>query len=150
MKTCSNCKVEKPLSEYAFKRRADGVVQSKCKPCYTAYNRKYYNTSDEQRDKQRKRIRAHKNRIKARYFVWKSKQKCSLCDESTPECLDLHHIDSTTKDKEIGRMLQDGSWSKLQREIDKCVVVCANCHRKIHAGHLQISARSITDNALAF
>lgn len=53
--------------------------------------------------------------------------------------LDFHHIDA--KGKEFGVSL-DGltrSWTRIKTELDKCVLLCANCHREIHAGILQPS-----------
>lgn len=150
MKTCSACKIEKPLSDFAFKRKADGVVQSKCKVCYTAYNRSYYQTDAIQRAKQRDRIKANKRLVKDQYIEWKKQQRCSQCDESSYECLDLHHLDPTVKDGNLSRMTQDATWNRIKQEIEKCVVVCANCHRKIHSGRITLTARSITDNAPVF
>lgn len=60
-------------------------------------------------------------------------QKCSKCNENHPGCLDFHHKDSSTKESGIARMLHDTkSKSTLLKEIAKCEVLCANCHRKHH------------------
>ncbi len=62
----------------------------------------------------------------------KLQHPCVLCGEDTPEVLDFHHLDPTQKDFTIGTAT-NYSWSKLKSEIEKCVVVCKNCHTKIHA-----------------
>ncbi len=87
---------------------------------------------------------------------WLREQKilgggCCRCGERDPECLDFHHIDPKTKRFTIGngtlsarereRLGQAGDYltclsvglGDLQREIAKCVLICANCHRKFHA-----------------
>lgn len=59
-------------------------------------------------------------------------QKCQ-CGESHPACIDFHHIDPTTKDRSIARILHDTrSKNTLLKELAKCVAICANCHRKLH------------------
>lgn len=67
--------------------------------------------------------------------------KCMICGyDRCLEALDFHHRDPQKKgfglsDKGITR-----SWEKTRKEIDKCVLVCANCHREIHAGITQLPA----------
>ena len=64
-------------------------------------------------------------------------QGCSLCGEADPVCLDAHHLDAGKKDLSIARMAtMRWSRARAQAELAKCVCVCANCHRKIHAGKL--------------
>lgn len=54
------------------------------------------------------------------------------CRENHPACLDFHHTDGD-KEVNIADATRTG-WSakRLQSEIEKCVIVCANCHRKMH------------------
>jgi len=55
---------------------------------------------------------------------------CVICWEARPVCLEFHHRDQTTKTFEpwIYRW-RDLSIEKLQVEINKCDVVCSNCHK---------------------
>lgn len=56
---------------------------------------------------------------------------CVDCGESDPIVLEFDHVDGDTKDRTVAKMVRDGvSEAKLQREMDKCVVRCANCHRR--------------------
>ena len=60
---------------------------------------------------------------------------CVLCPERRLLCLDMHHKDE--KDASIRRLVQDGaSEERLCQELDKCVVLCSNCHRVVHDGKL--------------
>ena len=61
---------------------------------------------------------------------------CVECGESCPVCLDFHHCNGK-KRKEISQLTAIGkSWEYILNEIKKCKVLCANCHRKMHAGLL--------------
>lgn len=64
----------------------------------------------------------------------KSDSKCSYCDCINLECLDFHHTDEN-KEQGIGAMIRDKSVSmeQLETEIKKCIILCSNCHRTLHA-----------------
>lgn len=73
----------------------------------------------------RKRLLTQKVRL------YKSSIGCS-CGERHPACLHFHHPDDN-KEKSISQALQWGwSWERLEIEMKKCVVMCANCHAKLH------------------
>ena len=57
---------------------------------------------------------------------------CIRCGVDDPVVLDWHHVDPAVKVAEIGTMAKEHGWDALMAELDKCVVVCANCHRRIH------------------
>lgn len=48
------------------------------------------------------------------------------------EVLEFHHLDPTKKDFGIASDGHCKSWEKVKKELDKCIMVCANCHREIH------------------
>lgn len=60
--------------------------------------------------------------------------KCNRCPEADFNCLDFHHTDPDEKDRTVATTIAWG-WSKkrILGEIEKCEVLCANCHRKLHA-----------------
>ena len=64
---------------------------------------------------------------------------CELCSEKDPVCIDFHHKDSSNKDYDVG-VMRDWSKDRIKEEIDKCIRVCSNCHRKIHAGRLTVNS----------
>lgn len=53
------------------------------------------------------------------------------CYHDEPAFFDFHHIDKTTKHREVKQIL-NGSWDKIMTEVDKCVMLCPNCHRERH------------------
>lgn len=56
------------------------------------------------------------------------------CGESDYCCLDFHHTDPSSKDLSVNSLVRKSNKQRLLKEFAKCDVVCANCHRKIHAG----------------
>lgn len=63
---------------------------------------------------------------------------CQVCGERSPEVLDFHHVDPSSKDRNVSRALSYSS-PTFFREIQKCAVVCANDHRRINKGTIDVS-----------
>src|SRR5690606_8656257 len=71
---------------------------------------------------------------------YKKTLKCLLCPESDIATLDFHHIDSTKKDVSVSNMIGSTySIERIKKEIEKCVVLCSNCHRKHHYYNTEIN-----------
>ncbi len=127
MRTCSSCKISKPLTEYN-----DTLTkkQSLCRECNKAYQKAHYIQNKPTYISNKKaREKANHDWLKE----YKSTLQCSRCPENNPVCLDFHHRDPETKLFGIGNDHYKVSLKKLQEEIAKCDVLCANCHRKEHA-----------------
>lgn len=61
--------------------------------------------------------------------------KCVMCGYSEHVgVLDFHHLDPSQKEFSIGAKGYTRSWERLRVELDKCILVCANCHREIELG----------------
>lgn len=59
--------------------------------------------------------------------------RCQICGyNKCQEALEFHHLESSGKDFGISDKGYTRSWEKIKGELDKCILVCANCHRKIH------------------
>jgi ribosomal protein L44E len=75
-----------------------------------------------------------RRRTKLRAVAWFG-GRCHGCDEAyPPPVFDFHHWDP--REKQFG-LATDGiarSWEKVLAELEKCVMLCANCHREVHAG----------------
>jgi len=77
-------------------------------------------------------ITKHRNR-KIQYLnEFKKTLNCGVCGEDRWWVLDFHHRDSTKKEKSISRMIREDSIEKVLIEIEKCDVLCSNCHRDFH------------------
>lgn len=60
--------------------------------------------------------------------------KCEICGyNKCNEALDFHHLDSTKKEFSLSDRNLSLDWPQIKNEIDKCILICANCHREIHA-----------------
>lgn len=66
------------------------------------------------------------------------KSGCLLCGENATCCLDFHHVDPKTKSFGIARRTLKYNAVKIREELAKCVVLCKNCHCKLHAGFVHL------------
>lgn len=137
MKICSICKTEKTLDSYNKNKAKTDGLNTICRSCSNIKSKEYYK---ENREHHKEVISQRNRRIrkdnKSKIDEVKSKG-CSKCNEKEICCLEFHHL--RDKDNDISIMVGTGvSWTKILEEISKCILVCANCHRKIHAGKIQI------------
>jgi hypothetical protein len=128
MKICTKCLIEKPLSEFSINKNKKDGLNYQCRSCQSKYHRQHYLKNKEKYIKQ-----AKTQRRKSTDILREIKKKCSICDENHPATLDFHHIDPSVKEIDLARAANNG-WSKnrLLKEIKKCIIVCRNCHAKIH------------------
>lgn len=135
-KICNTCGQEKPLSEFNFRDKNKGTYRAQCKNCLHKRKNELYNTKYRERYKDRikQNKNLHRQLIRQKIIELKS-CGCRICGEVDVCCLDFHHI----KDKsfEIGHSM-DVTLENLLKEVNKCVVLCANCHRKVHAGKIKL------------
>lgn len=93
------------------------------------------------KDRAKYNIRAvakRRKKIKAMAIEYKG-GKCQICGYCKyVGALDFHHKDETKKSFGLGTNGLTRSWAKTKVELDKCILVCANCHREIHGGLVQL------------
>ena len=66
--------------------------------------------------------------------------KCCFCGyDRCFSALDFHHVDESSKEFGLSQNGMTRSWKKTRKELNKCILVCSNCHHEIHAGLLQPS-----------
>jgi hypothetical protein len=64
---------------------------------------------------------------------------CKICGYSKyASALDWHHYNSETKRFNLTENPHRYSWTEILDEMDKCCILCANCHRAVTSGHLQV------------
>lgn len=137
MKICNKCKQNKALVDFnRNKCKIDGR-NNFCKECSKISSKKYYFLNKE---KHIQKTAERKARVileyKAKIREIKIKNPCLFCGESEPCCLDFHHL----RDKEhlVSKMVHEcRKWKAIEKEISKCILLCSNCHRKIHANLLE-------------
>jgi hypothetical protein len=75
------------------------------------------------------RKRIEKNR--QRFLAYKKTLSCDHCELSDHRVLEFHHIGD--KDLNVSKMVNHGyGWDRIQKEIEKCIPLCCNCHRLEH------------------
>ncbi len=68
--------------------------------------------------------------------------KCQICQNSYHfSCYDLHHRDPKLKNFTVGNFIGNLSYNKISEEVDKCDLICANCHRLLHYESYEIKTR---------
>jgi hypothetical protein len=114
-KICVSCNMEKPIGDfYQQKGRKNGTSQ--CRKCFNTYCSERWT---------QKKIEA---------ITYKG-GSCLDCNISYPKfpyvVFDFHHLDPDLKDVDWSK-LRLRSWDKITNELDKCILLCSNCHRIRH------------------
>ena len=95
-------------------------------------------TYADRREYMREAVKRRRKRLRemAREY---SGNKCMICGYNRcPGALDFHHRDPKKKEFGLSDRCLTRSWEKTKKEIEKCVLICANCHREVHAGITQL------------
>jgi hypothetical protein len=115
--------VKEHRTKRAVNKKTKELVSTKKAVPSTSKKGKTSNTNSSFSDR-RKALKAYVTKLK-------QDSKCVICGESDIACLDFHHIGS--KHDNVSDLVRRAvSIKVLQKEIDECIIVCANCHRKIH------------------
>ncbi len=125
-KTCSVCGKEKLLTEFHERKLSKDGRQSICRDCRKDVHRKHYKAN-----KKKYAMQTKKNRYRLRECINKIKDvPCTDCgNEYPPYVMDFDHVSDDKVDC-ISRMVNTAMGkATILREIDKCEVVCSNCHR---------------------
>jgi len=89
-------------------------------------------TPEERRAKNVIYVQRRREKIKSLSVEYKG-GKCEICGyNKCIDALEFHHINPEEKDFGIASKGYVRSWEKVKKELDKCMLVCANCHREIH------------------
>lgn len=127
MKTCSKCQEKKPYEDFHKNKATKDGYQGWCKVCLKAKVIEGQTKPTSYKSKQQKINRE---------FIWNYllEHPCENCGISDPRVMDFDHIEQSTKEAEINYLIPRASLETLKVEIDKCRVLCANCHR-IRSGY---------------
>jgi len=99
-------------------------------------------TYADRREYLKKAVTERRRKLKQKVVEYKG-GKCQICGYSKyVGAFDLHHYDERQKEFGLSSRGLTRSWEKIKAEADKCVLVCANCHREIHGGITQLPRRN--------
>jgi len=129
-KKCGKCELEKNLNEFTKNKSKKDGLNNYCKECNKTYQQEHYQNN---KGYYLDRKKVLKTSLKEFVNNIKMTAKCERCTENDIACLDFHHVNDYDKSFEVGWAINNGvSLETLQREIDKCIILCSNCHRKHH------------------
>jgi hypothetical protein len=116
LKTCRYCHKQYPETDFGVAATLPNKVyrRQKCRHCYRK-TKKLLIT------RQRKWVKEYK-----------IQKKCERCGISDFRVLDFHHSSPRKKDFNISDFRYKAGFSKLKEEVEKCSLLCANCHRIVH------------------
>ena len=94
-------------------------------------NKRLKLTKEELKKKNYLHVKSHRQKMKEKSVQYKG-GKCVKCDyNKCIRALEFHHLDPSEKDFTISRY-SVLSWNKIKVELDKCILICSNCHRELH------------------
>lgn len=127
MKVCGKCKVDKELEDFNKNSSRPDGLQTICRTCSNERSAKHYaENKQDYRDSKKKSVQI----LREYTLSFLLEHTCIDCPESDPVCLDFDHV-SGNKVRNIADMIHAGvALKNLKTEMEKCVVRCANCHRK--------------------
>jgi len=125
---CRTCDLDKPVNQFAWKVK-NKKKQSSCKDCHNEWSKQHYQDNKakviRRSIENNQKVATENQRKMCKYLLDKM---CIDCGENNLLVLDFDHL--SNKEYNVARMLSFCSWNSILKEIEKCEVVCANCHRK--------------------
>lgn len=120
-------------TEFEKIQKAQKYCCSKCREKASRRKHKEYYKSYEKNNKDKRKERARVSRKKRVEWVkqYKQKHNCKDCGLNDWVVMEFDHIDPENKTLCISTMIKSScSLEMIKKEIDKCEMVCANCHRR--------------------
>jgi len=143
---CGRCGQVKPAIAFAWRRRHRLQRDTYCRPCRSTYGKEHYRANKQryidlsQATKERTRI------VRTQYLIeFFESHPCQDCGQTDPVVLEFDHRGDKLFD--IGAGLISRKWKSVLQEMEKCDVVCANCHRRRTArrrGSVRLALSSAT------
>jgi hypothetical protein len=130
-KICAGCTKRLSLDQFNWQDKLRGILHSRCKSCTREQGKHAYRAKRDYYIAYNCKLRVERRRRnieRVRHYLLK--HPCVDCGEADPVVLDFDHV-SGNKTANISHLLGIvASWEKLEDEIKKCEVRCANCHRR--------------------
>lgn len=130
MKKCSKCNTDKSLEN--FTKRKNGSNYPWCKPCHALHKKITRENNLKENNRRVQELRAVKREERQKYVIdYLKNHPCISCGEKDILVLQFDHRDPSTKLYNISNLVSYAlSELTLKTELDKCDVLCANCHSK--------------------
>lgn len=90
-------------------------------------------------------VKNHRKEVKRR-IIYVLGGKCQCCGyDKCEEALEVHHLNPDEKELTFSSSYNQ-SWDVLAKELENCVLLCANCHRELHYGLIKVDKPSFDSN----
>lgn len=131
-KVCTKCQQSKSEDDFALRSIASQKRFTHCKECQRRYNDGHYSRTRQKRiASARVTTLQTRQTNQQRLMEYLRLHPCVDCPEDDPVVLDFDHVDPSIKTANVPAMVRWAySWETILKEIEKCVVRCANCHRR--------------------
>lgn len=126
MKNCGKCKEDK--DDECFASHPKKKLQTFCRECQKEYRRTHYLNN---KKKYIEKASLWNKEFTKWWREYKSLLKCETCEENHPACLQFHHHEDN-KEECVAKFIANKQREKALEEVKKCIVLCANCHFKLH------------------
>ena len=128
-KTCTKCSITKPVGDFNKKRSG---YSSYCRSCMNEYSRAHYRNN---KASYKRRTTASREKARTELKRLKESNPCSDCGKHYPHyVMEFDHLNPLEKKGCVSELANSGIKMMLA-EIEKCELVCANCHReRTHGG----------------
>lgn len=136
MRACIKCGNKKSESEFYIKDLKTKRLHAQCKECYAIQRKKTYAKHYEKyRDQYRLRARLRRASLRTIFhdnmLAFLDDKSCVICNEQDVRVLEFDHIDPQQKSYSVSQAVRLGkTWDEVKQEIDKCRILCSNCHKK--------------------
>jgi len=127
MKACTKCKQLLELTEFNKKKTSKDGLQNTCKSCNKLNLKNHYKNN---KNYYKEKAKNYTNDMRSLVNDYKKEKGCKYCSENRYWVLEFHHL--SEKEIEVSQLIKYCNIEKLIKEIEKCEVVCANCHKDIH------------------
>lgn len=132
MKNCPRCKENKNESEFRKNKKSKDGLQKYCSECDKLYQKEWYEKNKEVVIKKSRLSNLDIKKRNGDFIIEYLKlHPCVKCGESDIIVLEFDHI-YDNKLSGVSNLVHSSTLDKIKEEVEKCQVLCANCHRKLH------------------
>ncbi len=136
MRKCTKCEIIKDEKDFFVKDKTSGRLHTQCKLCYKEHRKTYYRTHYQKyHQAYLDRAKRYRNLLHTEYrnnmLAYLHGKQCAICGEDDIRTFEFDHVEPHEKEFNISQAVKLGyRWGAVEKEISKCRILCANCHKK--------------------
>lgn len=133
IRKCKNCGELKECKwQSSFSSTGNPEYRTQCSECFSKYLSKLRKEKRNYYTRYKKKC-AEKKKLKAIEYLGGKCEKCGY--KKCKRALTFHHRERKLKEGNLSLMFQNYNWEKIRKELDKCILVCFNCHMEIEENY---------------